>query len=165
VDAAERSSRLPPFGIACVVALAAGVVAAMQQADLPSPWLSVPLCVVGAIAWIAQSRRRWIGALLFGFTWACIQGGIALSVRIPADIVGQDIEVVGRVDGLPERDERLLRFDFIPDREGNPAGVAGRHLRLSWYGANANLAPGERWKLRVKLRRPRGVLDPGGFDF
>ncbi len=165
MDAADRSSRLPPFGIACVVALTAGVVAAMQQAALPSPWLSVPLCAVGAIGWIALPRRRWIGALLFGFAWACIQGGIALSVRIPTEIVGQEVQVIGHVDGLPERDERLLRFDFIADRENNPAGVAGRHLRLSWYGANAHLAPGERWMLRVKLRRPRGVLDPGGFDF
>ena len=165
MDATDRTSRLPPFGIVCVVALTAGVVAAMQQATLPPLWLNVLLCIAGAIAWVTPTRHRWIGALLFGFAWACIHGALALSVRIPADLVGQELQVIGHLDGLPERDERLLRFDFIADREGNPAGIAGRHLRLSWYGADANLAPGERWKLRVKLRRPRGVLDPGGFDF
>ncbi len=156
---------LPPFGIACVVALAVGVVSAMQLAALPAPWLSVPACVTGLVAWIALRRRRWIGALMFGFAWACIQGGYALSVRLPADLVGQDIAVVGHVDGLPQRDDRLLRFDFIADRDGNPAGVAGRHLRLSWYRPNVDVSAGERWNLQVKLRRPRGVLNPGGFDF
>ncbi len=157
--------RIPPFGVACVVALTTGVVLAMQQAALPPLWLSVPLCAIGLIAWIALPRWRWIGALLFGATWACIQGGYALSVRLPADLVGQDIAVVGHVDGLPQRDDRLLRFDFIADRDGNLPGVAGRHLRLSWYRPTVDIAAGERWTLRVKLRRPRGVLDPGGFDF
>ena len=161
----DARQRIPPFGIACVVALTSGVVLAMQQAALPSLWLTAPLCVFGLIGWIAPKRWRWIGAFLFGATWACIQGGYALSVRLPVDLVGQEIPVVGHVDGLPQRDDRLLRFDFITDRDGNPAGVAGKHLRLSWYGANADVAPGERWNLRVKLRRPRGVLDPGGFDF
>jgi competence protein ComEC len=157
--------RIPPFGVACVVALTVGVVVAMQQAALPELWLSVPLCVLGLGGWIALRRWRWIGALLFGAAWACIQGGYALSVRLPANLVGQEIPVIGHVDGLPQRDDRLLRFDFIADRDGNLAGVAGKHLRLSWYGAKVDIAPGERWKLRVKLRRPRGVLDPGGFDF
>ncbi|MEO8743495.1 MAG: ComEC/Rec2 family competence protein, partial [Lysobacteraceae bacterium] len=159
------SPQVPPFGVACAIALAGGVVLAMQQTALPSLWLSIPICILGVIGWIASRRWRWLGALLFGAAWACIQGGYALSVRIPADLVGQQIAVVGHVDGLPEHDNRLLRFDFIVDREGNLPGVAGKHLRLSWYNPIVGVGAGERWKLQVKLRRPRGVLDPGGFDF
>ena len=159
------SPQFPPFGVACAIALASGVVLAMQQAALPPIWLSIPICILGVIGWIASRRWRWLGALLFGAAWACIQGGHALSVRIPTDLVGQQIAVVGHVDGLPEHDDRLLRFDFIVDREGNLPGVAGKHLRLSWYNPNVDVGAGERWKLQVKLRRPRGVLNPGGFDF
>jgi competence protein ComEC len=162
---ADKRSRLPPFGIACVVALAVGVVLAMQQAALPPLWLSISLCAIGLAGWIALQRWRWIGALLFGVAWACIQGGHALSVRLPANLVGQEIAVIGHVDGLPQHEDRLLRFDFIADHDDNLPGIAGRHLRLSWYSPKADVAPGERWKLRVKLRRPRGVLNPGGFDF
>ncbi|HEV2607675.1 MAG TPA: DNA internalization-related competence protein ComEC/Rec2, partial [Xanthomonadaceae bacterium] len=68
-------------------------------------------------------------------------------------------------DGLPQHANGDLRFDFITDRDGNATGLANRHLRLGWYRTNVDVAPGERWKLLVKLRRPRGVLDPGGFDF
>ncbi len=110
-------------------------------------------------------RWRWIGALLVGAAWACIQGGYALSERLPAELVGQDIAVVGHVDGLPQHANGFSRFDFITDRDGNAAGVANRHLRLGWYRTHVEVAPGERWKLLVKMRRPRGVLDPGGFDF
>jgi competence protein ComEC len=162
---ADKRSRLPTFGIACVVALTIGVVLAMQQSVLPPLWLSILLCVIGLVGWIALWRSRWIGALLFGAAWACIQGGYALSVRLPADLVGQEVAVIGHVDGLPQHEDRLLRFDFIADRDGNLPGIAGRHLRLSWYSPKVDVAPGERWKLRVKLRRPRGVLNPGGFDF
>jgi competence protein ComEC len=137
----------------------------MQLRLLPALWINVSLCVLGLVGWIALRHVRWIGVLLFGFAWACLQGGYALSLRLPAELVGQDIAVVGHVDGLPQHANGELRFDFITDREGNPAGVAGKHLRLGWYRTSVEVAPGERWKLLVKLRRPRGVLDPGGFDF
>ncbi len=137
----------------------------MQLRALPALWLSILLGVAGLIAWIVLRRWRWIGTLLFGVAWACIQGGHALSVRVPADVVGHDVTVIGQVDNLPQRSNGDLRFDFITDREGNPAALANRHLRLGWYRTNVDVEPGERWKLLVKLRRPRGVLDPGGFDF
>jgi competence protein ComEC len=157
--------RLPPFGIVCVVALTVGVVLAMQQRVLQPWWLNVALCVLGLIGWVLLRRARWIGALVFGIAWACIQGGHAVAVRLPADLVGQDIAVIGHVDGLPQHANGLSRFDFITDRNGNPPGLAGRHLRLGWYRSNVEVEPGDRWKLLVKLRRPRGVLNPGGFDF
>ncbi|HTA64578.1 MAG TPA: ComEC/Rec2 family competence protein, partial [Xanthomonadaceae bacterium] len=156
---------LPPFGVTCAVALVSGVVLAMQLRALPPSWSSLVLCVAGLAGWFVPGRWRWIGALLLGFGWACVQGGHVMSQRLPAQLSGQDIAVVGHVDGLPERHEQVLRFDFIADREGNPDGVAGKHLRLGWYRSRIDVAPGERWKFVVKLRRPRGTLDPGGFDF
>jgi len=165
VGPAGAPPRPPPFGVACAAALAAGVVAAMQLRQLPAAWIGMSLCAVGAALWIFGRRWRWAGALVFGFAWACVQAGWVMAQRLPADLALKDIAIVGHVDGLPERDDQVLRFDFIADRQGNPAGIAGRHLRLSWYRSDVDVAPGERWRFVVKLRRPRGVLDPGGFDF
>jgi competence protein ComEC len=137
----------------------------MQQIALPAPWIGLVACAFGLAGWVLLRRWRWTGALLLGFGWACVQGGYVMSQRLPPDLAKQDIAVVGHVEGLPQRDEMVLRFDFIADHEGNPAGIAGKHLRLSWYRSDVEVAPGERWRLLVKLRRPRGVLDPGGFDF
>ncbi len=165
--AAEKhvKQRLPPFGVACAAALVAGVVLAMQLLALPPLWVNIALAATGVAGWIASKRWRWLGVLLFGFAWACIQGGHAMSVRLPSDLVGRDVVVTGHVDGLPQLGDHQLRFDFIADRSGNPDGIAGRHLRLGWYRTDAAVAAGERWQFTVKLRRPRGVLDPGGFDF
>ncbi|HEY2344999.1 MAG TPA: DNA internalization-related competence protein ComEC/Rec2 [Xanthomonadaceae bacterium] len=162
---ADAPPRLPPFGIACAAAFAAGVVVAMQLRALPSSWLSGVACVAGLAAWFALGRWRWSGALMLGLGWACLQAGWAMSERLPATLARQDLVVIGHVTGLPERHDEVLRFDFIADRDGNPAGVAGSHLRLGWYRTKTDVTPGERWRFTVKLRRPRGVLDPGGFDF
>jgi competence protein ComEC len=49
-----------------------------------------------------------------------------------------------------------------------------RHIVLSWWGSSARdenpaalpvLAPGERWQLTVRLRRPHGSANPHGFDY
>jgi competence protein ComEC len=38
-------------------------------------------------------------------------------------------------------------------------------VRLSWYRAPVEPAPGERWRLAVRLKSPRGFMNPGGFDY
>src|SRR5262249_17643527 len=37
-------------------------------------------------------------------------------------------------------------------------------VSLGWFGALAEVRPGERWTFMVRLRRPHGTLNPGGFD-
>src|SRR5690606_35853563 len=36
---------------------------------------------------------------------------------------------------------------------------------LAWYGAPSTLAAGAAFDLTVRLRPPRGTLNPGGFDY
>ncbi|MBS0213956.1 MAG: DNA internalization-related competence protein ComEC/Rec2 [Proteobacteria bacterium] len=158
-------ARISPFGIACAVAFTAGVVANMRLPALPPMAISVALLLVGLVGWALPWRGRWLGAALAGFAWACLVAGQVMAQRLPQALVGQEIAVVGRVVGLPQRHDDVLRFDFVTDTKGNPDGVAGRHLRLGWYRTTAEVVPGEQWRFVVKLRRPRGVLDPGGFDF
>jgi competence protein ComEC len=38
-------------------------------------------------------------------------------------------------------------------------------IHLSWYERAPKLQPGQRWQLLVRLKPPRGLLNPGGFDF
>jgi competence protein ComEC len=74
--------------------------------------------------------------------------------------------VTGQVVGLPQAGERRMSFGFrVDDGEGDAEVLAGRRLRLAWYGTPPALEPGSRWTLTVRLKRPRGVLNPGGFDF
>lgn len=158
--------RVAPAGLAVAAALLAGVLAAMRLPALPTTWIACVAAIVGFAAWWRLPRLRWAGALLFGFGWAMLQGQWALDARIPRALVGEDLRVEGRVLGLPQRTEAATRFDLrVTAGEGAAAALAGRRLRLSWYGDPQRLAPGSLWTLDLRLKRPRGALNPGGFDF
>ncbi len=40
-----------------------------------------------------------------------------------------------------------------------------QRLLLGWYASGEPVRPGERWSFDVRLRRPHGAMNPGGFDF
>jgi competence protein ComEC len=39
-----------------------------------------------------------------------------------------------------------------------------RRLLLGWYNGGFEVQPGQRWSFTVRLRRPHGAMNPGGFD-
>lgn len=62
----------------------------------------------------------------------------------------------------------IQRFNFAVDKaadeQGNPLAPFPTHLRLSVYDGPAMLG-GEGWRLQVRLKRPHGFANPGGFDY
>jgi competence protein ComEC len=157
-----------PFGLAVAAALALGVLVVMRLAELPATGWLVLFCIAGTAAWLCP-RPRWLrpaGALAFGFGWAALAGQHALDTRLPPELAGMDLRLTVTLAGLPDVRPGLTRLDArVIAGEGEAAVLAGRRLRLSWYGRAPEFAPGEQWALTVRLRRPRGVLNPGGFDF
>lgn len=144
----------------------AGTVAALMLPRLPWPSLAVALALLGLAAWVASRPLRLPGALLLGFAWTCLQGGWAFDTRLPHALEGQDLQVTGTVIGLPLQAAAQQRFDFRIEAGEGPADVlAGRRVRLGWYGDAPSLAPGSRWQLQLRLKRPRGTVNPGGYDF
>ncbi|MBQ0713135.1 MAG: DNA internalization-related competence protein ComEC/Rec2 [Porticoccus sp.] len=97
--------------------------------------------------------------LLYGACW----GQYALSHQLPEEVSPSDFLVTGEVVGLPVSDGRRVRFNFRLRGDDRPHDL--KMLRLSWYYHDATLRPGQVWQLRVKLRRPRGTVNPGGFDY
>lgn len=162
-----------PMGLAVAAAVLAGIgVALLLPAFLAWPW-AVALLPVGVAVWWRGAGWRWIGALLAGFALCSLQAEQTLDGQWPARLDGTVVEVTGRVDGLPQADARGMRFGFVVDRDA----AAGRHtltrgarLRLAWFDAPGKgqwaptLQPGERWRLRVKVRSPRGLRNPGAAD-
>lgn len=131
---------------------------------------------------VLAGRRLAGGAALafagvaLGFAWAGWRADVRLADSLAASLEGRDVEVSGLVAGLPQVMERGARFDFAVEQA--PPGVP-RRLALSWYrveddpdaagaeGGPANLPvrAGERWRFTVRLKRPHGNLNPGGFDY
>ncbi|MBU6246927.1 MAG: DNA internalization-related competence protein ComEC/Rec2 [Xanthomonadaceae bacterium] len=151
------------------VAMLAGVVCVQALPDLPRGAMLVLACAGLAAASMAcwlSARFSALGWLLLGVAWAMWCGAHAMDARLPRQLEGRDLVVTGQILDLPDARADGTRFGFRIES----ARLDGRHLawhgrvRLAWYDRSRVLHPCERWRLRVRLKRPRGMIDPGGAD-
>ncbi len=150
------------------VALLAGALAALLWLPaLPAFGWTLGALLVGAALAAALPALRWPALALVGAGWALLHAGHVLDARLPSAWEGRDVALDIAIVGLPERGERQQRFEARV--EAAPAALpqlAGATLRLGWFDPQApTLVAGERWRVTARLRRPRGVLNPGGFDY
>src|SRR5690606_20013434 len=98
--------------------------------------------------------------------WTLACAAMALDRQLPVDLHGRDFEVIGHVRGLPEVQEGSTRFEFAIESatlDGEAIALQGLS-RLNWYDDAPPLAACSRWQLRLRLRPPRGLVNPGGLD-
>ena len=166
-----------------LAAFACGVVWLQTCAALPAhpAWLTGAAVCALVFAAVARERLRlpWLmslavaAALLAGFGYAAVRAQIRLAEELPRAWEDEDIEIVGVVDDLPSVSAQGTRFAFAVERVRTPRAVVPSRLSLAWF---APLRPafadedvpvvhaGERWVLTVRLKRPHGTVNPGGFD-
>ena len=159
-------ARVAPSPTFATLALLAGVLVVHRLAELPPSWACFA-CAGGGCALLAPRSTRLLGIALLGLAWCALRAGIALDARLPAALEGRDFDVVGQVLELPLQRADATRFVFRAERvrDGDHSLALRGELRLGWYGeAPAGLAACSRWQLRVRLKRPRGAVNPGGFD-
>lgn len=166
-----------------------GVCALQAQATLPAPQrmlgVGFALTLLAALAfrlgWArGGSGRRLMGlglAAAFaagaGFVWAGLRAEWRLAEALPMSAEGRDVQLSGRVVGLPQRVDDGVRFVLAVDEAAANGGALAlpERIQLSWYrgreeGAAApRVDAGERWRLVVRLKRPHGFVNPDGFDY
>ncbi|MCU0935433.1 MAG: DNA internalization-related competence protein ComEC/Rec2 [Gammaproteobacteria bacterium] len=148
------------------LAFFAGVLLVLQLPELPDARLA--LLLPASLVLAAVCLRARVPALaVAGFLWALLRADLALSGALPLALEGREVTVVGTVVGVPEREERALRFELrVEAVEGDAAGwQLPVRVRVDWYDPVPALATGERWRLTTRLRRPKGLSNPGGFDY
>lgn len=129
---------------------------------LPTVSVAIPvLAVAGVIA--AVFRRSWLIAFVISAAWALLHAQLRLHDDLPADLEGRDLRIVGRVASLVEQQGTDPQFDFEVE-DASDAGVPSR-VKLTWYEAQIQPQPGERWQLVVRLKRRNSFANPGGFDY
>jgi competence protein ComEC len=167
-----------------IICFVAGVWWLQQQPALPDSRWALALAATAAAATLVRpgttARRLAREALVkaacvaCGFSWAAWCAQHRLSDALPPEWEGRDIAVTGVVASLPQPSERNVRFEFDVERVVTERAVVPRHIVLSWWGGTSReegsaaipeLAPGERWQLTVRLRRPRGTANPHAFDY
>jgi competence protein ComEC len=159
-----------------MVAVCAGIGAAAWLPWLLPVWLAAAL-VAAATAWgwrrgwrLLRTRLAFGGAL--GLLWGTLYGVQVTGSLLPVALEQQPLIVQGRIVDLIAKEEAfgrpaqrfLLRVEhcFLDDESLCP--VALHTVQLTAYRP-LEIASGERWQMRVKLKRPHGFANPGGFDF
>ncbi|MEZ5660551.1 MAG: ComEC/Rec2 family competence protein [Burkholderiaceae bacterium] len=163
---------MPRMSSAWAVPLVAGLLPWLPSLP-PMPWLV--LAAVPAVLLLPASRQRgWLRfgcCALIAFALMAGQARSGLDARLPAHLEGVDLQVEGDVVSTISRHSHGVSFRFHVRRctrsGGDPACALSGVVRLAWYGRHplpASLWPGDRLHLNVRLKRPIGMLNPGGFD-
>ncbi len=159
------------------LAFLAGILLLQMLPELPArTWvLGLPVVLLTLVFVPPLRLPAWS---LTGFLWALLLAPPPMA--LPAGLEGVDLQIEGWIASIPDREWRNTRFEFVVDRAlrgEQPAPLAGQRLRLAWWndgeaGADENpaverpaLRVGDRWSFAVRLKPPRGLLNPGGFDY
>ena len=109
-------------------------------------------------------RWAWPLWLVAGITWTWIGIDARLDERLARGLTGLDVSVSGWVDGFPRVSAGQVAFSFRVTEAQGESALPSR-LRLTWYDPPIEIRAGRSFDLTVRLKPPRGLVNPGGFDF
>ena len=127
---------------------------------------------------------------LCGFAYAAWRAETRLADQLPTAWEARDIRIAGVVDDLPHDDSQGTRFALAVTRIDTPGAIVPSRISLAWFAGRRNASPsdarpdespsdahgalgkpaapvvhaGECWALTVRIKRPHGNVNPGGFD-
>lgn len=133
-----------------------------ELAELPPPGAAAVLLLLlpPLLRFVAA---RWLGFAVGAFVWTAGVAQFDLDRRWPPDVGRRDVAVSGWIDDFPTAAPDRTVFSLRVTRAAAPEVPA--RVRLSWYDAPPGLAPGARIEIVARLRGPRGLANPGAFDY
>lgn len=148
-----------------------GILSFQQLVELPNrAWA---LALLGLLPlFFLLPRWRWLLSYALGLCWALLLTPHLLT--LPDTLNATDVLVEGWVASIPQQQARSTRFTFQLTAQAPPQApsIAGQSLQLSfWHDARAaeherpQWQVGDRWRLLVRLKKPWGLQNPGGFDY
>ena len=153
---------------------------------VPEHWqwicgLTIATCLLGLYINYTLNWHRHANTLLgvfcclsLGFAWNADYAQTRLSNVLSIEHEGKELTLEGRVNALPQSTSSGAKFSFAVDHaevRRQQLESFPRQVYLSWQPAWRNpqdipqVIPGQRWKLKVKIKRPYGSLNPHTFDF
>ena len=155
------AKRTPAY-IYCLV-FSSGAISHRFFDQLIPIWISVALLISALLVSYRVRYLRLLLCLLLGLSWANIIATQVLGQSIDVNLEKRDLVVTGTVVGVPVEYSRSVRFDFLIDDlrylgENYPG--PGK-VRLKSYHKIEELAPNQKWRFTVRLKRSRGLQNPG----
>lgn len=168
-----------------ILAFVVGTSLLQLQAELPdlilATWM-LPLVIVirllgnspSNIGGVVNSVLLLMVCLGLGFFWAAAFAHWRLADSLPPAWEQRDIQVVGVVANLPNKNDRSVHFQLDVERVITDGAIVPKRIALSWYKSYQSdmdevtvpvVKAGERWRLTVRLKQPHGNANPHGFDY
>jgi competence protein ComEC len=139
-----------------------GNLGVQQLSQLPSPGACAGLLLTLPIL-LRFAAVRWLAWAVVAFIGTAVYAQSQLDRRLAVDSGQLDIAVTGWIDEFPEAAPDRTVFSLRVT--GGEAAILPNRLRLSWYDAPDGLAAGAAVSVVARLRAPRGLANPGGFDY
>lgn len=106
-------------------------------------------------------KMRPVTCFLIGFIAIGFAASVQRADQLDDVFQGASVTFSAEIKDFPTVEADSIRFLANPlDRDDLP-----RRIRLSWFRPAAIPSIGETWRLHVRLKKPRGYANPGGFDF
>lgn len=118
------------------------------------------------IALLTRSARQLGLALLclvLGFMWADSDLQSYYSSVVPVKLEGKDIVLQANIVEIPVKLHSGWRL--VVDVQHSLPDTNIKLLQLNWYQHDVVPKLGESWSFTVRLKRPHGYSNPGGFDY
>ncbi|HSX20663.1 MAG TPA: DNA internalization-related competence protein ComEC/Rec2 [Gammaproteobacteria bacterium] len=133
------------------------------------PQSVVYACVIGALVILSLRTKHALHLLavaILGFSYITWHANQHIQHALPRQLETQKITVIGTISSVDQENKKpKIKFRLNVSKVYN--NYSGWQLpatiQLSWNGAK-QVAPGDVWKLQVKLKRPRNYANPGSFD-
>ena len=146
-----------------------------------APWLAIaPLTLIASGAALAVSVAAALAGRREGLAALALLGGVGVigalaqsAPVIPGDHIARralpaPVAIEGRLVSEPVRwapDRARLLVDIEAYHDGADRRLASGRVQLTVFGETAPLAEGQRIAAEVRLHRPIGFRNPGGFDY
>ena len=166
-----------------LLALSIGIFSVAWWPRLPSSAVIFSVALATAVALLLSAifltgRKKSVACIIcclgLGLCWALFMADRQLHHQLPDHLDKQDFLITGTIDSLIDTNDRRSRFSLAVDSAqllSDPSQqVPLKSVLLSWYrfagaGVSGELRSGERWQIIGRLQRPRGMRNPGAFDY
>ena len=139
---------------------------------IPSPGLLLVIAIAIGSIWVFY-RRSFTLAVTGCFMAGMVIGSHAVHQRIATQLQpqyeGESYHIRFAIESIPVDGEFSVSFmadvqDIQCQTLACPP-IAGQRVRLSWFQPKSRIRAGQIWEAEVILKRPRGLANPGGFDY
>lgn len=115
------------------------------------------------VIFYCRPKRSVVLWFLAAIAWGMLHQEWVASRGMPKEAVIQQAQLTGQIISIPVVQGDRVQFSFAANRlNGQPVQT---NIAMACYNHCPELHAGQSWRLIAKLKKPRNLGNPGGFDY